>query len=417
MQTKKTHWPSLLTLLIFGISILFLLLIVSVLGISSLIDLFRGSGDAVAEMIRAATNGFEIILLLLCGWFVLQKVMGREHADLPFILPFADWHLLVVIGFAVVGVTVGGLAAYTEIPWLGWLILPVTTLLVIVPPIWLIFGYGSRGLEIGSRWRVFAVLGLGMTIGPVIMVLIELAMLAGIILTGAILLAILEPATFQELMRIAEIVQTETNQEVLLKLMAPYISNPIAITTGIVYIAILVPLIEELLKPLAVWVFAAKIETPAQGFVLGLLSGGAFALIESLNAGADSTVTWPVIVSVRAGTSILHMTASALVGWGIVSAFKEKKIGRLFGAYFSAVLIHGIWNASAAGAGLSAIGESIGKPEWLFNFAPALVCGLLVMGVGMLAVLLASNRKLRNVSRLLTAEESNSKEEEVQLPV
>jgi hypothetical protein len=37
--------------------------------------------------------------------------------------------------------------------------------------------------------------------------------------------------------------------------------------------------------------------------------------------------------------------------------------------------------------------------------------------VGMLAILFASNQKLRNVSRLLTAEETDGKEEEVQLPV
>ena len=148
---------------------------------------------------------------------------------------------------------------------------------------------------------------------------------------------------------------------------------------------------------------------------MGLLSGAAFALIESLNASANGTISWPVIVSVRAGTSILHMTASGLMGWGIVSAFKEKRIGRLFAAYFSAVLIHGIWNAAAAGAGLSAIGESIGRPEWLFNFAPALICGLLVMGVGMFAVLLASNRKLRNDSKLLIINATDVKVEEVQL--
>ncbi len=79
-------------------------------------------------------------------------------------------------------------------------------------------------------------------------------------------------------------------------------------------------------------------------------------------------------------------------------------------------MIHGIWNASAIGTGLSAIGESIGKPEWLFNFAPALICGLLVMGVGMFVVLLASNRKLRNISKLIVAKENDIKEEEVQLP-
>ena len=168
------------------------------------------------------------------------------------------------------------------------------------------------------------------------------------------------------------------------------------IATIIGYIAIIVPLIEELLKPLAVWIFATKIESPAQGFAMGVLSGAAFALIESLNASADGTTSWPVIVSIRAGTSLLHMTASGLVGWGIVSAFREKRIMRFFAAYFTAVAIHGIWNACAVGTGISAVGESIGKPEWLFNFIPAMLCGMFVLGIGMFAVLIASNRKLRS---------------------
>jgi len=417
MQTKKTHWASILTLLAFCISILFLLLIVVILAISSLIDLFNGNGAPAAEMISAATFGFVIILLMVCGWFVLQKAMDREQANVPFVQPFADWQLIPVIGMVLVCVTIGGLAAYSEIPWLGWLILPATTIFVIVPPIWLIFGYGSRGLEAGPRWRVFAIFGLGMTIGPAIMIALELVALFGIATVGMVLLAIREPAIFQDVMRLADIVQTETNPDVLLNLLAPYISNPIVIATGIGYIALIVPLIEELLKPLAVWLFATRIESPAQGFVMGLLSGAAFALVESLNASADGTISWPLIVSVRAGTSILHMTTSGLVGWGIVSAFKEKRYGRLFASYFSAVLIHGIWNASAAGTGISAIGESIGKPEWLFNFAPALICGLLVMGVGMLAVLLASNRKLRKTAKPLIAAETDIKEEEVQYPI
>lgn len=414
MQTKKTHWASIFILFVFGISILFLFLIVALLGVSSLVDLFKKSGDPVVEMIGAAAFGFEIVLLFLCGWFVLQKAMNRDIADTPFIPPFADWHLIPVIGLALVGVTVGGLAAYSEIKWLGWLIMPFATILVIVPPIGLLFGYGSRGLETGPRWRVFAVLGLGMTVGPVIMVVLEMVTLLGIIVAGAVLIAILEPATFQDMIQLSQIIQTETSEDVLLNLLAPYISNPFAIAVGIGYIALIVPLIEELLKPLAVWLFASKIESPSQGFVLGLLSGAAFALIESLNASADGTTSWPIIVSVRAGTSILHITASGLMGWGIVSAFKEKRYGRFFAAYFSAVMIHGIWNASAVGTGLSALGESIGRPEWLLNFAPALVCGLLVMGVGMFAVLLASNRKLRNISKPITLEENDIKEEEVQ---
>ena len=413
MQTKKTHWASILTLLIFGTSIFFLLLIVTILGISSLIDLINNNGDPVVAMIGAASFGFVIVLLLACGWFVLQKAMGYEQADHPFILPFASWHLIPVIGLAFAGILAGGIAAYTEITWLGWLVMPAATILVIVPPIWLIFGYGSRGLEAGPRWRVFASFGIGMTIGPAIMIVLEMITLLGIIAAGIALLAILNPDTLQDVMRLAEIVQSETNETVLLNTLAPYISNPFMITAGIGYIAVLVPFIEELLKPLAVWLFANKIESPSQGFVMGLVSGAAFALVESLNASADGTMSWPVIVSVRAGTSILHMTATGLVGWGIVSMFKEKRYGRFTAAYFSAVLIHGIWNASAAGAGISAVGESIGKPEWLLKFVPALVSGLLVLGVGMLVVLIASNRALRKAT---ISEKNDIKEEEVQLP-
>ncbi len=416
MQTKKTHWASILILLILSVSILLLFLLVAFLGISSLIDLFNKSGEPVVEMISATSFGFVIVLLLICSWFILQKAMGKDQASLRFNPPFANWHIIPVIGLALTGVTLGGLAAYTELPWLGWLVMPATTLLVIVPPIWLLFGYGSRGLDAGPRWRVFAIFGIGMTVGPAIMILLELIALVSIIIAGTAVLAIYEPATFQEVMQLAKVVQAETDPEVLLNLLAPYISNPIVIATLIGYIALLVPLIEELLKPLAVWIFATKIESPAQGFVLGVISGGAFALIESLNASADGTVSWPLIVSVRAGTSILHMTASGLMGWGIASAFKEKRIEKFFGAYFASVMLHGIWNASAAGAGLSAAGESIGKPEWLLQFAPAFIFGLFVMGIGMFIVLLASNKKLKSLSDPLIVEKPDIKEEEVQLP-
>jgi len=90
------------------------------------------------------------------------------------------------------------------------------------------------------------------------------------------------------------------------------------------------------------------------------------------------------------------MTASGLVGWGIVSAFHEKRPSKFFAAYFAAVAIHGIWNACAVGVGVSMVGEYIGKPEWLFSIIPAMLCGMSVLGIGMFAVLIAANRKLRN---------------------
>lgn len=396
MQTKKTHWPSILILIVLGISAAVMLLFSVGFGISSLIGLFSHGGDPAGEMIGAFAFGFETIVLLFCAWVVLQKAMGREQVDLPFKFPFAGWQIFAVIAMVIFSVAIGGVVAYTEISWLAWIMLPVLTMFVIVPPIWILFGIGTNGIELGSRWRIFGILGLSMTVGPLIMVVLELVLLLSIIILGLVVVAVNQPALFQEILSLGRVIKQETNPEAILRLLAPYISNSTVIAIALGYIALLVPMIEELLKPLAVWIFAKKLGSPAQGFAMGLLSGAAFTLIESLNASGDGTVDWPIIVGVRAGTSLLHMTASGLVGWGIVSAFQERRILRFFAAYLSAVAIHGIWNACAIGAGLSSVGESIGKPEWLFNFIPAMLGGMFVLGVGMFAVLIASNRKLRS---------------------
>ena len=398
MQTKKTHWPSLLTLIVLGIGAAFVLLISFGLGVNSIIGLFTDGIDPAGGMISSFAFGFEFIILILSFWFVLQKTMGRDQADQPLKFPFAGWQIIAGINIVIFAAVIGGISAYAEIAWLNWIILPALTILVIVPPIWMLFGIGTNGIDLGPRWRFFSVLGLGMTVGPILMILLEIILLVVIILAGFIYLAVQKPDLFQEIINLTQQLQNETNPDFILNSVAPYVANSAVIATLLGYIAFLVPLIEELLKPLAVWIFAKKIESPAQGFAMGMLSGGAFALLESLNASGDGSVSWPVIVSIRAGTSLLHMTASGLVGWGIVSAFQEKKAGRFFAAYFSAVAIHGIWNACAVGAGISTIGELIGKPEWLFNIIPAAISGMAVLGVGMFVVLIASNRKLRSVS-------------------
>ncbi len=413
MQTKKLHWGSLSVLIVLGLSTSFLLLAAFGMGVNSLIGLFSDAGDPAGQMISAFSFGFEGVILLMCSWFILQKTMAKEQAGTPFRFPFAGRQTTLIFGIAIVSVLIGAAVVYTEIAWLAWLILPMMTVLVIVPPIWLLFGFGSKGIELGQRWRIFSILGLSMTLSPLIIIVMELILLAGGIILGAIFISVRQPDLVREFARLGMLFQGEVDQDRILNLLAPYISNPIIIAAVVGYIAIAVPLIEELFKPLAVWVFARELESSAQGFAMGLLSGAAFALIESLNASGNGTDTWPIIVSIRAGTSLLHMTTSGLVGWGVASAFREKRILRLFAAYLSAVAIHGVWNACAVGAGLSMAGELIGKPEWLFNILPAMAGGMSVIGIGMLIVLIASNKKLRNspsFHTLLTAGEEKGVE-------
>ncbi len=397
-MTNKIQWVSLSILVILVLSAASLLLAAFGVGVNSLIVLFTGEGDAAAQMVTAFSFGFEGAALLLAAWFVLQKLLRREQAEALIHLPFAGWQVAAVFGLVVTSVGIGAAVALTKVAWLAWLILPVLTLIVIVPPIWILLGFGARGIELGSRWRVFGIFGLSMTLAPLVMITLEAVLLAVGIILGAVFVVVTHPELVQELTGLVSLLKIETDEEVILKSLAPYLSNPLLIAAAAGYVAVLVPLIEELFKPLAVWLFAWKLESPAQGLALGMLSGAAFALVESLNASGAGTESWAVVVSVRAGTSLLHIAASGLVGWGIASAFRERRILRLVAAYSSAVLIHGIWNACAVGVGLSALGEFIGKPEWLFNLMPAALGGMCALAVGMFFALMKFNQKVREVT-------------------
>jgi hypothetical protein len=397
MQTNKTHWASILTLAVLSFGVLFLLLAAVALVVASLISLFAGV-SAAGEMIAAFAFGFDALILIACIWFVYQKTAGWETAELPFALPFSWWQMAAGAGVVFFSVLAGGVVAVSEISWLGWLILPLLTLFIIAIPIWLVFGIGSNGLGTGPRWQFFAVFGLSMTIAPAIMIVLELIAAIVVLVSVVVYFSVTQPDLMMEISNVMERLAAQPeNQELFLQTFTPYLSNPWLIAIGIGYIAIIVPLIEELFKPLAVWLFGRKLTSPAQGFVLGMLSGAAFSIFESLNASADGSAAWAVIVSARAGTGILHIVTSGLMGWGIASAFIEKRYGRLAACYGTAVLLHGVWNAAAGGLGVVGLGEMIGKPEWLLAYAPALFCGLVVMGIGMFAVLVASNRKLKKL--------------------
>ncbi len=407
-HVKNTHWPSIIILVILTIGLFFFLGVTLITSILSVIDLIEGASQPADMMIVAFSSGIEFVILLACAWFVLQKTMGKESASVPINFPFASWHLIVIPLVVLIAISIGAAVAFYANSYLSWFILPMATLLVIILPIFLYIGLGSNGIEAGPRWHVWGTVGLGLTIGPLLMIVIEVLVLLLALVVFAVFLSF-QPEKLQELQGFLQLLNEQTDQEVILNMLAPYLSDPRVIAALLGYIAVFVPLVEELLKPLAVWLFAKSVAKPSQGFVLGMLSGGAFALVESLNASSESSEAWPFAVGVRAGTSLLHIVLSGLMGYAIVRAFREKTFAHLAVTYLAVVAIHGIWNACAIGAGLSASGETLGKPEWLTTFLPASIAGILVLGVGMFFVLLASNRKVRSelapVPVLLPAED------------
>lgn len=391
---QKNIWYLYLMLICTGFGAASLLTAAVGMGLNSIYKLFMEDIDPAGSMILAAAFGVEFLILSACFVFIYQKAADSVQADRPIRQAFHAWQVALAVSIMLAAVGIGAWVTLAGINWLSWLVLPPLTLLVILPPIWVFLGLGSGGQDLGPRWQVAGILSIGMTAGPLLMIVLEMVILLIMIAGGAVLIAVTDGELLRQLGRIAASLEGQSDPQVILSAVGPYLKSPVFIGAVLSYIAVIVPLIEELLKPLAVWFFARTFSSSSQGFAMGMLSGAAFAMLESLSASGDGSSTWPVIVSVRAGTSLLHITASGLVGWGITRAFMEKKPSRFFSAYLAAVLIHGIWNACAVGAGFSSIGQFIGSPQWAINLLPAAVGGMFILGLGMFVILLAAKRKL-----------------------
>ena len=109
----------------------------------------------------------------------------------------------------------------------------------------------------------------------------------------------------------------------------------------------------------------------------------------------------------RAASSLMHMLASGLVGWGIASARLEKRTLRLAGCYLGAVGLHGLWNGSVLMVVYGALRLTLlkGGP------VDPVSIGLILLGAGLLALLLpvvlvalpVANHLLRPAARAVEA--------------
>lgn len=397
MQSSSPRWVSIfiLTIVVTGAALIWLAAFG--MGALSIITLLVDGSDAASSMILSLAFAFQGILLAAVAWPILQKVNGQPKADESFRLPFAGWHVLVAAGMTLAALLLGGLITYRDVQLLSWFALPPLTILAVAPPIWILLAAGANQLDLGPRWRAFGIFGIAATIGPLIMIFLEIALaLVGIVVFSMFIAG--QPARADGILQLAAMLENETDPETILNVLGPYIFNPAVIGTIMAYIAVAVPMIEELLKPLGIWLFMRKIERPAQGFALGLLSGAAYALFESLGASGQGGQAWPTVVAARAGTSLLHIFTTGLMGWAIVSAVRERRYLRLPAAYAAAVLLHGVWNASAVATSLAGASDLIMATSFSPTLLPAMVGGLLVLGAGMLFLLIVFNRRLRKLS-------------------
>jgi hypothetical protein len=387
------RWPTVLMLGFAGLSLIVFLFGTILLIITGAISLAQGDMENAAPLFQlGAASAVAMIVLAPAVYLSLKRLTGWNIPALPS-LPhgrgldaalFAVWLALIGIGQSVI--------QYTD---LETLIVPVINAATVIIPIVIVVRTGLRDLKAGSPERRWGVFSLGLVLGPLIIAISEILLILTLILIAAVFAA-LNPQLASGFQNFGTQLNLASSEEEIINLLSPYLFQPVTIVVVLGFISVCVPIIEEILKPIGVWLGMNRILTPSEGFVMGILSGAGYALFESLGATSTGLDGWAVVTVTRAGTDVLHILNSGLMGWALVSAWHERKYLRLALTYLITILIHGIWNALSVAIGLGLTANIVdGAPVNLKAVAPVSMLGLVVWFTAIVLILAHSNKRLR----------------------
>jgi len=393
MKTQQTHLASLFGFLLFILGALLLFLGGLLLGLSAITEFFIKNQTNAQSTVFFVVLSFEGALLLGAAIIAFLKFLNKPAAEVPMSFPFSWWHIAV-------GIVGSGLALWIgsriqSLDSVNWIVLPFLTIPAIILPLWMILGIGTRNTPPSSRWRTCGVFGLSMTLVPFILLILEV-FIGFIVAIMAAVYIVSQPDLMTELQRLFVQFQfVDPQSEEALKLLAPLATRPSVVITILVYLAVFVPLVEELFKPLGVWMLGRKLNSASQGFALGALSGAGYALMETANVSGQ-VGEWGSLLLARIGTGLLHITTSALMGAAIVMAWRERRTLRLLGTYLAAILLHGLWNTVAVAYGVSNLGGMFDQTDRFDSIHTVATVLMGILAVVLLATLLTTNSRLRD---------------------
>jgi hypothetical protein len=400
-MTPGKNWRVIITLVVSALGSLFFAVQAFSLGmfwLVSLLDPLKNASETMSIGLLFWTSllgGLLLIPLLLLSIYQLQGKPAPGWLDLnhPKFAQAVPWVIL----------------AWPAVVLLGWLIAnregaaliflgPINLLVAGIPILW-VYQAVQRGLPGGSQIRKWRIFGFSITLLPILVILVELLALiflggAGIIWLGLRIYA--NPQFEQQIMQLADQV-TVLGQDVdaIFDTIRPFILQPSVIFWVLAIFGGVIPIIEEVLKPVALWPLAGRQITPQEGFVGGLLCGAGFALME--NVFYFTTVflaeEWLFMAIGRAGTGVLHMLASGLLGWGLARGWRDGKWGSLVLTTLGAFILHGLWNILAVVSGVVPLLILDAEPtlgQMLLSHLPVVLM-LLVSVLGLFLI----NRHLR----------------------
>jgi hypothetical protein len=393
LNPSQNHVPSLLSAILFILGGLFLFGIALFMGLTALASPFTGTEVQPQQTIFLAAFAFVAVVLFAAAFFALQKYLQKPAADHQVSLSLSMPRLTLLGAIAGVSILIGYLVSEMRI--VNWVLLPILTIPAVALPLAVLLALGIQRLPLASRWQTWTVFGLSMSLGPILLFAFEI-LLAIVIFVGVVTYMVTRPELVVELQQVAEqMLVLGPQSEEAIELLAPFITSPGVMAVVLIYIALLVPAVEEIFKPIGVWLFARKLDSASQGFALGALSGAGYALIETIGVSGQQAADWAEILFSRIGTGLLHITTSALVGAAIVLALRERRYMRLLGTYLFAVLLHGLWNALAMFFTFSTIADMTGQAGQLSALQPFMIAAMASLAVVLFGILILHNRKWR----------------------
>jgi RsiW-degrading membrane proteinase PrsW (M82 family) len=334
---SKQHIPSLL-LFIFGVVAAVILF--GAAGFMLITDLISATFTDWLTPLSLVIYGILLIPAIIYSW---QRWQGKE-IPITSLRSMRWWLVLILVVTWIILVILanwlGGLPGFASVSALPFILAGVGI------PLLLLLRIATGGIPLGSRQRAWGVFGSSLTLGTLASMIVEVVLILALIILVTAIIVGTQPGLIEELRYLATRLREGMDMDNLMDLVAPYLMKPLVLIGVLSVMAFFVPLIEELFKPIGVWLIGHRVDTPREGFALGAISGAGFALVEALNA-SNSTESVGPLLAMRAFASMMHILATGIMGYGIVSFRKQKNIMPLLGGYALAVFIHGAWNGSA----------------------------------------------------------------------
>jgi hypothetical protein len=379
-----------------GLAVSLLWLLALGLAAGAIYQMFQGApAEAVQLGLLAGGAGLCGLLSLPSAVYAFGRVFERPIPELPFRLSRLHPERWIIM----LPVVLAGGWLISRWPRLAVFALPPLHVLAAgIPVAWLLW-MATRGLPAGSPQQAWGVFGAGLTLGPALIIVVE-----GLVMTAVGLIALVwfftQPDLSRDFLNLTRQVgpsgRVDPNEA--LRVIRPIFNDPALVFLGLSFGAVLVPLIEEALKPIGVWLLAGRGLTPQEGLVAGALCGGAYALFESLPVIGFGQ-TWALTIGARSGTGVIHILNTALMGWALAATWRDRRWRRLAGTYLLVVFNHGLWNGLSLSVAVTQLAGS-GPIARLFKIPSTIAPYVLIgMAVGELAALIILNRRFNQINR------------------